>query len=160
MNTRRIAMSGLAALLLVITTNVGALQPVEQRDIGSRSARNQVVIVSESSRYKERLIDAIVEQLDDGQTYIAVRSFDDFGAINPRDYDSVLVINAGVGAEVRRDVISWLERQSFDDNIVVLTTQLTNWTPQITVDSVTTASQNRNIPDVSADLVRRVRGNF
>lgn len=160
MKERRIVYITLAVLFGVATTNLSALQPVQQQDIGNRSARNQVVIVSESSRYKERLIEAILEQLDDGQTYIAVRSFDDFDSINPRDYDSVLVINAGVGAEVRRDVVSWLNRQSYDENIVVLTTQLTTWEPQIAVDSVTTASQNRNIPEVSSDLVRRVRGYF
>lgn len=150
----------IALSVVFVATGLWALQPVEQQDIGSRSALNTVVIVSESSRYKERLIEAIVDELDDGRTYIAVRNFDDFGSINPRDYDSVLVINAGVGAEVRRDVVSWLDRQSYDDNIVVLTTQLTDWTPQIEVDSVTTASRNRNIPDVSADLVQRVRANF
>lgn len=151
---------GIVLALSLVTGSLWALQPTERRDVGNQSSQNQVMIVSESSRYKERLIEAIVEQLNDGQTYIAVRSFEDFGSINPRDYDSVLVINAGVGAEVRGDVVAWLERQSYDENIVVLTTQITEWTPQITVDSVTAASRNRNIEDVSTDLVRRVRNNF
>lgn len=146
--------------LMIAVASLSALQPVEQREVGNRSAANHVAIISEQSRYKERLIDAVVEALDDGQTYIEIRGLDDLPQIDPRDYDSVLVINAGVGAEVRPGVVAWLDRQTHDENIVVLTTQITDWTPQISVDSVTSASRSRNIPEVSADLVRRVRGNF
>ncbi len=149
-----------ASVLGMVTFTLAALQPVEPQDIGNQGAANRVVIVSEWSRYKERLIESIVDELDNGSTYIAVRSFEDFGSIDSQDFDSVLVINAGVGSEVRSDVVGWLNRQSVDENIVVLTTQITDWTPQIDVDSVTTASRNRNIPEVSSDLVRRVRSNF
>jgi hypothetical protein len=151
---------GFVILFSVAISGVFALQPVEQRDVGSRSSGNSVVIVSEWSRYKERLIDTIIDDLDDGNTFIAVRSFDDFPSIDPREFDSVLIINAGVGSEVRSDVVRWLNQQTFDRNITVLTTQITDWTPQITVDSVTTASRNRNIPTVSADLVSRIRRSF
>ncbi len=147
--------------LLVATSGVlGALQPVEHQNVGSAGASRRIAVVSEWSRYKASLIEALTEELDDGETSIAVRSFDDFSNLDARDFDAVIVINAGVGSEVRRPVVDWLNRQDSDDNIVVLTTQISNWTPQIEVDSVTSASRNRNIPEVSRELVEIARSYY
>ena len=145
------------ALLIAAVAIAAPLDPVPAADFGSPDADDRVLIVSEASRYKERLLEALVEQLATPTTYIAVRSFDDFVALDAADYDGVLVINAGVGSEVRSQVVRWLDAQGSPDNVVVLTTQISDWTPNITVDSVTTASRNRNIPEVSQDLVARVR---
>lgn len=145
------------ALLIAAVAIAAPLDPVPAADFGSPDADDRVLIVSEASRYKERLLEALVEQLATPTTYIAVRSFDDFVALDAADYDGVLVINAGVGSEVRSQVVRWLDAQGSPDNVVVLTTQISDWTPNITVDSVTTASRNRNIPEVSRDLVARVR---
>ena len=145
------------ALLIAAVAIAAPLDPVPAADFGSPDADDRVLIVSEASRYKERLLEALVEQLATPTTYIAVRSFDDFAALDAADYDGVLVINAGVGSEVRSQVVRWLDAQGSPDNVVVLTTQISDWTPNITVDSVTTASRNRNIPEVSRDLVARVR---
>ena len=145
------------ALLTLAVAAAAPLQPVPSADFGSPEAADRVLIVSEASRYKERLLEVLVEQLATPSSYVAVRSFDDFASLNATDYDGVLVINAGVGSEVRSQVVSWLNAQGSPDNVIVLTTQISDWTPQIDVDSVTTASRNRNIPEVSQDLVARVR---
>lgn len=149
------------ALLAITTTGtVFALRPVERQDRGALDGQRRVAIVSEWSRYKERLIDALVDELNDGDTAIFVRNFDDFSSIESSSYDAIVVINAGVGSEVRAPVVDWLNGQRNDENIVVLTTQISDWTPQITVDSVTAASRNRNIPDVTRELARQVRSYF
>lgn len=147
-------------LALVATGTVFALRPVERRDLGTENGQRRVAIVSEWSRYKERLIDALVDELNDGNTALFVRNFDDFASIDSSAYDAVVVINAGVGSEVREPVVDWLNEQRNDDNIVVLTTQISDWTPDITVDSVTSASRNRNIPDISRQLARQVRSYY
>lgn len=151
----------LIGILIVVTAGtVFAIRPVERQDLGDPRGEHSVLIVSEWSRYKERLISALVDELDDGGTSIAVRSFDDLGSLSAPSFDAVVVINAGVGSEVRKPVVDWLNRQRSDENIVVLTTQISDWTPQITVDSVTAASQNRNIPEISRELTNRVRSYF
>ena len=147
----------LSLLMITVTGGVFAIRPVEPRDAGNVSSNRSVMIVSEWSRYKENLIESLVEDLDDGRTAIFVRNFSDLPNVTARDHDAIVVINAGVGSEVRSPVVEWLNSQTYDDNIVVLTTQIYDWTPQITVDSVTSASRNGNIPQVSSDLVRRVR---
>ena len=148
--------------ILLFTTGslLGALQPVEHQNVGSDGASRRVAIVSEWSRYKAALIESLTEELDDGETSIAVRNFNDFSGLDAREFDAVIVINAGVGSEVRRPVVDWLSRQNPDDNIVVLTTQISDWTPQIEVDSVTSASRNRNIPDVSRELAEIARSYY
>ncbi|MFP4211035.1 MAG: hypothetical protein ACLFR8_07325 [Alkalispirochaeta sp.] len=147
-------------LLVVVPGFVWAIRPVDPVDTGAVGASRSVMIVSEWSRYKERLIEAVLDELDDGSTALYVRSFDDLPQIQANDHDAVIVINAGVGSEVRAPVVEWLGTQGGSENIVVLTTQIYDWTPRIEVDSVTSASQNRNIPDVSRDLARQARSYF
>ena len=144
-------------LLILGVAAAAPLQPVPSADFGAPEATDRVLIVSEASRYKERLLEVLIEQLATPSSYVAVRNFDDFASLDAADYDGVLVINAGVGSEVRSQVVSWLNDQGSPDNVIVLTTQISDWTPQIEVDSVTAASRNRNIPDVSQDLIARVR---
>jgi len=156
--TGRAILVGLA--LIIIPGTLWALRPVDPVDTGAAGASRSVMIVSEWSRYKERLIEAVLDELDDGSTALYVRSFDDLPQIQANDHDAVIVINAGVGSEVRAPVVEWLGTQRGRDNIVVLTTQIYDWTPQIDVDSVTSASQNRNIPDVSRELARQARSYF
>lgn len=153
--------SALIILMFLLTASAAsALQPVEHEDAGVRGAR-RVLIVSEWSRYKERLIDYLIDQFDDGATYIAVRSFTVFGSLDATEWDAVIVINAGVGSVVREPVTQWLDQQKpNDDNIVVLTTQIVDWTPQIDVDSVTAASAFGNIASIGGELVQRARSFF
>lgn len=146
--------------IVMVAGTAAALRPVEPFDAGNAGGARSVMIVSEWSRYKERLIEALIDELDDGETALYVRSFDDFSRIDSDEYDAIIVINAGVGSEVRTPVVDWLNAQRVDDNIVVLTTQITDWTPQITFDSVTSASRNRNIPDVSRRLADQARSYF
>lgn len=143
--------------MVLTAAQAGALQPMERAEFGPDGADSRVMIVSEWSRFKARLVDEVVGRLDDGSTRVYVRNFDDLTGMDPEEYSAVLVINAGVGAQVRTEVTDWLARLEYDRNVVLLTTQITDWEPQVTVDSVTTASRMRHAGDVAEDLVARVR---
>jgi hypothetical protein len=132
----------------------------DQREFGNPAADGRVLIAAEWTPYKERLVREVVSRLDNGNTFVRIVDHQngELDGEDPRDYDAVLITNSGARAQVRPWVISWLDEwQAHDDNIVVHTTQINEWTPQVRVDSVTSASSNRNVPQIAGELVDRAR---
>ena len=133
----------------------------EAMDVGSPSATQRVLIAAESTTFKEALVREVVTLLDDGETYIQIvdHQSGDLEGRDPREYDAVLITNSGARAQVRPWVIDWLESvAAYDDNIIVHTTQINEWTPRVRVDSVTSASAMGEVDSIAADLAERVRG--
>jgi hypothetical protein len=149
---RLIAASALALLALNL---IGAVE-----SFGNARAENRVLIAKENTRYKSRLIDTLIEKLDDGTVAITVADHQrgELDGLDPRDFDAVFITNSGAQAKVRPDVMRWLDANSAnDDNVVLHTTQITDWDPPVQVDSITSASKNSNIDDISDDIIRRIR---
>jgi hypothetical protein len=149
---RLIAASALALMALSL---IGAVE-----SFGNARAENRVLIAKENTRYKSRLIDTLIEKLDDGTVSITVADHQrgELDGLDPRDFDAVFITNSGAQAKVRPDVMRWLDANSAnDDNVVLHTTQITDWDPPVQVDSITSASKNSNIDDISDDIIRRIR---
>lgn len=128
--------------------------------IGNPNATQRVLIAAEYTRFKEALVQELVSQLDDGNTYIRVidHSRNELNGVDPREWSSVLITNSGAQARVRPNVVSWLESvAAYDENIVLHTTQINNWTPQVQVDSVTSASSMGDLKQIADSLLERVR---
>lgn len=145
-----------ASVLALMALNlIGAME-----SYGNARAENKVLIAKENTRYKSRLIDTLIEKLDDGTVAITVVDHHrgELDGLDPRDYDAVFITNSGAQAKVRPDVMRWLEANSAnDDNVVLHTTQITDWDPPVQVDSITSASKISNIDDVTDDIIRRIR---
>ncbi len=147
-------------LFVAISASVLAGGTGESLEIGDPAASRQVVIAAESTPFKEALVEEIVSLLDDGDTYVRVvdHKAGDLEGLDPREYDAVLITNSGARAQVRPWVIDWLESVSaYDDNVIVHTTQINEWTPKVEVDSVTSASAMGRVSMIAEDLVGRVR---
>ncbi len=145
-------------MVLVALVTVAASADVTYH--GNESGSQRVLIATERTRYKDRLVETLIEKLDDGQTLIAEvdHQRDGLDGIDPADYDAVFITNSGAQAMVRPAVIEWLEtHRANDDNVVLHTTQITDWDPPVEVDSITSASQMRNIDDITDDVVRRLK---
>ncbi|WP_319416308.1 hypothetical protein [Marispirochaeta aestuarii] len=130
---------------------------------GNPQAPHTVLIALENTRYKDRLVDTLVKKLDDGSVYITVvdHKRKELEGRDPRDYKAVFITNSGVQAKVRPWVLDWLDSvAAYDDNVLIHTTQITEWDPPVQVDSITSASKNSNIDDVTDDIVRRLRALF
>ncbi len=128
--------------------------------IGNPDAAQRILIAAEYTRFKEALVKELVSQLDDGNTYIRVidHSRNELNGIDPREWSSILITNSGARAQVRPNVVSWLESvAAFDENIVLHTTQINDWTPRVQVDSVTSASSMGDLQQIAGSLLERVR---
>jgi len=147
-------------LLMLLFFHIGLLAT---ETFGSPQAPNKVLIATENTRYKRRLIDTVVEKLNDGSVYITLvdHKRNQLEGEDPRDYEAVFISNSGAQAKVRPWVMEWLDSvSSYDDNVIIHTTQITDWDPPVQVDSITSASDNSNIDPLSDDIVRRIRAFF
>jgi hypothetical protein len=147
-------------MLLVLFVNIGL---IATENFGSPQAPNRVLIATENTRYKRRLIDTLVEKLNDGSVYITVvdHKQKELQGKDPRDYSAVFITNSGAQAKVRPWVMEWLDAVSnYDENVIIHTTQITDWDPPVQVDSITSASDNSNIDRLTDDIIRRLKEKF
>ena len=130
---------------------------------GFAAAKNKVLIIKEDTPYKKALVAELIDAIEGGDTAVTVvdhrkESIDD---IDPADYDAVFITNSGAQAQVRPKVLAWLRSVSDrDENIIIHTTQINEWTPPVEVDSITSASKRRNIDSLVEDIVQRIRRFF
>jgi hypothetical protein len=146
--------------LVILLLSAASASVFANRSEGNPNGRYRVLIATESTAYKNQLVDALVKKLDDGNVSITVVDHMKGGldGVDPSAYNAVFVTNSGAQAKVRPAVMSWLGSvQSKDENVILHTTQITEWDPPVEVDSITSASQRSNIDRLSDDIVRRIR---
>ena len=120
---------------------------------------NSVLVVKEDTSYKRRLVRTLVEKLEDQGAEVTVIDHrrGQLSGVDPSDYGAVFITNSGAQAQVRPAVLSWLgDVNDRDDNVILHTTQINDWTPPVEVDSITSASENSNISRLTDDIVDRI----
>ena len=128
---------------------------------GAENATRRVLLATEQTRFKTRLIEEVIELLLDGDTFIRIvdHSMGELDKENPEDYSVVLISNSGVGSRVRPWVTSWINSHTQADNIIVHTTwRDLGWSPRLpeSVDSVTSPSNYGEVVAIAEDLASRV----
>ncbi|AHC13933.1 hypothetical protein [Salinispira pacifica] len=129
---------------------------------GPESAQERILISYEPTRFKNRLLDQLLERINTGDMYIQVTDHSSRGleGLRAQDFDAVFITNSGATAKVRPWVIEWLNDNGGNpENVILHTTQITDWEPKVEVDSVTSASYtNRGeIESLAEEFVREIR---
>jgi hypothetical protein len=144
------------SILLILLIVLAAAAGAQEGRYGS--GEREILIAFEPTRFKKELISGLLEELDDGGFSILVVNHQKKGleGLKAADFDVVFISNSGATAKVRPDVSRWVAANGHPDNVIVHTTQRTQWTPKLEVDSVTSASLRKK--DEIADLVREFAG--
>lgn len=129
---------------------------------GPQNAEARILISFEPTRFKNRLLDQLLERINTGDIYIQVTDHSSRGleGLRADDFDAVFITNSGATAKVRPWVIEWLNANGGNpENVILHTTQITDWEPKVEVDSVTSASYtNRGeIESLAEDFVKQIR---
>jgi hypothetical protein len=131
----------------------------EAKEFGNINSDRRVLIATENSNFKDSLVTEIVSLLNDGNIYIKVllHKYEDLNNEDPRNYGAVLLINAGQKSIVRPWVTEYLNNVSeYNDNIILLTTIVLDWEPDVEVDSITTASDMGVVSDLASELAVKI----
>jgi hypothetical protein len=148
----------LSILFMLFLSPLAALEDT----YGPVDSETRIVLAYEETRFKNRLMDQLVDLLNDGEVFIQVVDHKDGGldGISASDYDVIYITNSGATAKVRPWVSAWLRANGNDpDNVIVHTTQTTRWTPRVQVDSVTSASygNSNDIEELAEELSDQIK---
>ncbi len=156
-SSKRVLLMVIAPLIIgLITVRLGAIE-----EYGSATASTQILIASESTRFKKQLVKELVSALDKRNTYLRVIDHrkKELDQERASDYSAVVIINSGVNSQVRPWVSEWLRSANPRSNIILLTTYRdTGWEPKYPngVDSITSPSKTNDAPNVARTIARRV----
>jgi len=124
-------------------------------------ANTRVLLAYEPTRFKNQLVEAVVEGLQEEDFYIktVLHNKNELRGESTEDYDAVIVINSGVNSRVRPKVSSWLSSLEETEKVVLLTTYRDlGWEPKYPdgVDSITSPSKRSDIPEVRDEIIEKV----
>lgn len=126
---------------------------------GEPQASRTVLLVSESTRFKNSLIESMQTLLEDKGITVTVeansrRNLGDYEAVA---FDAVFITNSGVNSRVRPWVVRWLaDNQAQRSRILLHTTQTRDWTVDVNVDAVTSASAMGEVEALATRYVERL----
>ncbi|MDC7223527.1 MAG: hypothetical protein PQJ60_07275 [Spirochaetales bacterium] len=127
---------------ILLLISLSGILWAQSGEYGPADGEERILIAYENTSFKKALVESLIENLSGPGRYIQVvdHSKKELTGLSAADYDAVFITNSGVTAKVRPWVSEWLSVQS-GENIIVHTTQRADdWTPQVEVDSVTSAS--------------------
>lgn len=157
--TRALGLLFLTAMAVAVMTSCAELRPAA-RDIGDRQSCKRVLVATEQSQFKERLVGQITETLRDEAYFVRLIDVGRLADESSLDYGAIVVVNTCRAWQLDRNVRQFL--QHLDDHekekIVLLTTRSGSWTPQLVgVDALTSASEVDRIPALAAAIVANIR---
>ena len=129
----------------------GVISTVESAD---------VLIATERSRFKNVLVEQLVERFEgSGYAVTVIDHTRELDNQSDRNYDAIVIINAGVNSRVRPWVTQWLEGVSDTGKIILVTTYRDKgWQPIFPqgVDSITTPSRRNKVGELVTDIGQKV----
>ncbi len=150
-------MRRLSLLLVLLSVLSGSLWALTG-EYGPAAPEGRILLAYEPTRFKNNLVSEMLTLLEERGFFISVVDHQDEGlsGLAASDFDAVFITNSGATAQVRVEVVDWLNLNgTTPENVYVHTTQITEWEPQVEVDGVTSASYNnrRRTNDLAAEFV-------
>ncbi len=119
----------------------------------------KVLLVSESTRFKNALIESMQTLLQDKGMIVTVEtnSRRNIKAYEAAAFDAVFITNSGVNSKVRPWVVRWLvDNKAEAARILLHTTQTRDWEVNVDVDAVTSASAMADVDDLATRYVMQL----
>lgn len=144
-------------LVLVMVLPVFAVEEYGQND----DDLPRILLAYEKSVFKNALVGALVEELQDTAYIRAVNhSRGELTKEQSADYDAVIIINAGVNSRVRPWVSAWLAEIEDTEKIILFTTYRDRgWSPRYPagVDSITSPSKKSAVNKLVDTISEKVQ---
>lgn len=151
-------MKAFSAGLILTALTFSLLHPLVSQH-GPAASKTRILIALEPTNFKKQLVKKMVASLNDGTRYIKVIDHQK-GQLSTEaagDYSAVFITGSGVKSMVRPWIVEWISNQTRTNNIILHTTQKFDWTVPIRVDSVTSASDQKALQDLSQQYAEKVK---
>jgi len=116
-----------------------------------------VLIATQSSPFKDAVLDRVISELENLEYYIKVIDVNDLNTVNAMDWNAICLIHTWEMWKAPKAVDSFITKSSTKDNIVVLTTSGSGQGMLEGVDGMTSASELITVESVSNQLVKQIK---
>ena len=115
--------------------------------VSAQDGSKKALLAMENTKFKKALIEEMKKGLEEKSVQVTVVEDHKKDLKNYRasDYDYVFITNSGVGSKVRPWVVKWLSENNNSRNILLHTTKIKEWEEKVSVDAVSSASENDNV---------------
>ncbi len=127
-------------------------------EAGNQNAKKRLLIASQGSDFKNRLVDGLIQNLREKQLYIKVIDVTNLSAINENEWNAMVFIHTTEKWELQPDVKKYLDRAKDLKKVILITTSGSgDWqTKDYKVDIITSASKNEELKTLVPDILKRL----
>ena len=150
----------LVGLLIILKLSllgcaVGTVDTIESGDRATEQSR--VLIATQNSDFKQAVIQAIRDTLENNSSYIKVIDVKKLPYESTEDYNAVILLNECMAGRPDPRVESFIDDSPEKDKLVVLTTgRLDSWKPESPrVDAISSASVMTQAPAIGQSIAEK-----
>jgi hypothetical protein len=142
-----IALLLIALATYVIINQQGVIEPF---DVGNPKANTKILIASQGSNFKNKLVENLVSQLNDNETYLSIVDCTMLGNENATDWDAVIIIHTMQIHFMPKEVEKFLQGANDPSNIMLVSTSGAGdeVVETFNVDAISSASREVAIPQI------------
>lgn len=123
---------------------------IKTSEINNPENKTKLLIASQGSDYKIKLVNKITNELKEKDIYIKIIDITELSNINNEKWDSIIIINICEKWKMQKSVRIFLSDSKNIDNIILITTSGSGtWkTKKYNIDTITSASEMENIDNI------------
>lgn len=132
------------------------MKPVSGFERGSPSLPRHVLIATQGSQFKDRLVAGIVEQLEMRSVYVKVIDIADLTHIREEDWRAILMLHTWEFGEAPGVVSEFVKRLAASSKVIDITTSESGRERLPGVDVISSASVVHDVPALLVQIEARV----
>jgi len=159
--SRRVLIGGAVAVifvggLLVWFYAAYSMAPAKAFTVNDAASPQRVLIATQGSKFKDAVVQGVVEKLKSRPIYMQVMDVSGLGAIDERQWSAIVVLHTFQLSQPQPDAAAFIARAKASHKVVVLGTSGEGTLKIEGIDALTSASKLVDVPARVADIVARV----
>lgn len=151
----------LIVLLLsyIIVNQQGVIEPFQ---VGDPTSENQILIASQGTEFKIKLVENLVEQLKEDQNYLSVIDCTTLGNENDKEWGTIIIIHTLQIHEMPEEAKAFLSEVEDLSKVMLVSTSGAgdDKVESFEVDAISSASRNSAIPEIKKWVGEKLQKNL
>lgn len=132
-----------------------SMEPVTSFEVNTNS-QQRVLIATQGSKFKEAVVDRLIEQLKAKPVNIKVIDVSDLSTIQESDWNAIVIVHTWEYSKPPKAVQQFAERIQSKENVVVLTTSGDGDYKLGGFDAISSASKLSEVNDIVDQLINKI----
>lgn len=158
---KKVALASLLVPLAIIVliavylgeSSMGTAKPFE---VNTPSAKEHVLVATQGSAFKDAVVQGVVDRLKARSDYVKVIDVAQLDTVRESDWNAIVILHTWQMSKPPESVRAFVDRAESRDKLVVLATSGDGKQHIAGVDTITSASSKKEVPERVDEIVQRV----